>query len=134
ALLAARYLRDFSQKRGIERVEATGNKVVMDERQFIHSHELDNGQTVASDFFIDCTGFKGLLIEGALNIGYEEWTHYLPCDRAVAVQTENASGLHPFTIATAREAGWTWKIPLQHRTGNGYVFSSQYCTDDQAID
>ncbi len=134
AILAARYLRELCKTRGVERIEATVNKVVVDERQFIHSLELDNGQTLTSDFFIDCTGFKGLLIEGALNIGYEDWTHYLPCNRAVAVQTENTSGLHPYTIATAREAGWTWKIPLQHRTGNGYVFSSQYCSDEQAID
>lgn len=134
AVLAARYLRDFSCARGVERIESTVTKVTVNDRQFISSLELSNGTTVTSDFFIDCTGFKALLIEDALNIGYEDWTHYLPCNRAVAVQTENMSGLHPFTIATAREAGWTWKIPLQHRTGNGYVFSSQYCSDDRAID
>ena len=134
AVLAARYLRDFSQARGVERIEATVNNVVLDDRQFIQSLELNNGAVMGSDFFIDCTGFKGVLIDGALKIGYEDWTHYLPCNRAVAVQTENASGLHPYTIATARDAGWTWKIPLQHRTGNGYVFSSQYCSDEQAIE
>jgi tryptophan halogenase len=134
AVLAARYLREHSQGRGVEKIEATVNRVVVDEQQFIRALELNNGTTVTSDFFIDCTGFKGLLIEGALDIGYEDWTHYLPCNRAIAVQTKNTGEPQPFTVATAREAGWTWKIPLQHRTGNGYVFSSQYCTDDKAMD
>src|SRR5690606_14796125 len=109
-------------------------RVVVDDQQYIRAVELSNGATVASDFFIDCTGFKGLLIEEALSVGYEDWSHYLPCDRAVVVQTENTDELLPYTISTAREAGWTWKIPLQHRTGNGYVFSAQYCSDDSAID
>jgi tryptophan halogenase len=134
AVLAARYLRDFSVKRGVERIEATVNKVSIDERQFIRSLVLNSGATITSDFFIDCSGFKGILISEALKIGHEDWTHYLPCNRAVAVQTENVSGLHPYTIATARDAGWTWKIPLQHRTGNGYVYASQYCSDDKAMD
>lgn len=134
AILVARYLREFSVGRGVERIEATVNEVVVDERQFITALTLNNGTTLTSDFFIDCTGFKGLLIGEALKIGYEDWIHYLPCNRAVAVQTENTGDLPPFTIATARAAGWTWKIPLQHRTGNGYVFSSQYCSDDEAVD
>jgi tryptophan 7-halogenase len=134
AVLAARYLREFSQGRGIERIEATVDDVVVDEQQFIRSLRLNNGITISSDFFIDCTGFKGLLINEALKIGYEDWTHYLPCNRAVALQTENMGDPNPFTVATALEAGWTWKIPLQHRTGNGYVFASQYCSDDKAAD
>ena len=134
AVLAARYLRDLSLGRGVERVEATVKNVIVDERQFISAVELTNSATIASDFFIDCTGFKGLLIEEALKVGYEDWTHYLPCNRAVAVQTENTGELLPYTIATARASGWTWKIPLQHRTGNGYVFSNQYCSDDQAVE
>lgn len=133
AVLAARYLRDFSQSRGVERIEANVTNVVIDERQFIQSLELNNGTRVSGDFFIDSTGFKGLLIEKALGVGYESWAHYLPCDRAVAVQTATVGELPPFTVATARDAGWSWKIPLQHRTGNGYVFSSQYCSDDEAI-
>ena len=88
---------------------------------------------VNSDFFIDCTGFTGLLIEKSLKVGYEDWLHYLPCNRAVTVQTEQVNNPVPYTIATAQEAGWSWKIPLQHRTGNGYVFSSQYCSDDKAV-
>ena len=134
ALLAARYLRELSLVRGVERIEKTVNKVVVDERKFINALKLNDGTTVTSDFFIDCTGFKGLLIEDALKIGYKDWSHYLPCNRAIAVQTENTGDPQPFTVVTAREAGWSWKIPLQHRTGNGYVFSSQYCTDDKAVD
>lgn len=133
AVLVARFLRELSQSRGIKRIEATVNKVIVDERQFISSLELNDGTTVESDFFIDCTGFKGLLIEEALKVGYEDWSDYLPCDRAATVQTENTGDFPPYTISTAREAGWSWKIPLQHRTGNGYVFSSQYCSDDEAI-
>lgn len=133
AILAARYLRDFSITQGITRVEATVKKVVLNENHFIHSLELGNGATIESDFFIDCTGFKGVLIEEALKVGYESWANYLPCDRAVVVQTENTGEPRPYTVSTAREAGWTWTIPLQHRTGNGYVFSSQYCSDDNAI-
>jgi tryptophan 7-halogenase len=134
AVLVARYLREFSLSRGVERIEATVDKVIVNERQFITTLELNNGTAITSDFFVDCTGFKGLLIADALNVGYEEWTHYLPCNRAVAVQTESIGELPPYTIATAREAGWTWKIPLQHRTGNGYVFSNQYCSDEQAVE
>lgn len=132
AVLAARYLRDLSISRHVERIEATVNKVVLDERQFIHTLELNNGSKVTSDFFIDCTGFKGLLIHEALKVGYHDWAHYLPCDRAVTVQTENTGDPPPFTVATAREAGWSWRIPLQHRTGNGYVYASRYCTDKDA--
>lgn len=134
AVLVARYLRKHSVARGIERIEATVEKVIVDEQQFISRLELNNGTAIEGDFFIDCTGFKGLLIGDALNIGYQNWGNYFPCDRAVAVQTSNTGVPSPFTIATARDAGWTWKIPLQHRTGNGYVFSSQYCSDQKAID
>ena len=84
------------------------------------------------DLFIDCSGFRGLLIEQALKTGYDEWTKWLPCDRAAAVPCENAGPLTPYTRATAREAGWQWRIPLQHRTGNGYVYSSNFISDDEA--
>jgi tryptophan halogenase len=133
AAYAARYLRDITQSRGVERIEGTVASVQMNERQFIQSVQLTNGQTVESDFFIDCTGFKGLLISETMNVGYEDWSHYLPCNRAVAAQTENAGEPLPYTLASARAAGWMWKIPLQHRTGNGYVFASDYCSDDEAI-
>ncbi|WP_323813331.1 tryptophan halogenase family protein [Cellvibrio sp. NN19] len=132
AVLAARYLRSVSIDNGVERIEATVKSVQLNEINFIESVLLSDGQKVNADFFIDCTGFKGLLIEETLKVGYENWSNYLPCNRAVAVQTENIHEPAPFTIATARAAGWTWKIPLQHRTGNGYVFASDYCSDDEA--
>ncbi|OJU11675.1 MAG: hypothetical protein BGN85_05620 [Alphaproteobacteria bacterium 64-11] len=99
---------------------------------FIQGITLADGQSLAADFFIDCTGFRGLLIEDALKTGYEDWRHWLPCDRAVAVPCEGNGALEPFTRATAREAGWQWRIPLQHRTGNGYVYCSRHISDDQA--
>jgi tryptophan halogenase len=134
AIQVARYLRDLCHKRGVTRIESTVKNVIVDQKKFIKSLELDNGSTVSSDFFIDCTGFTGLLIDKALKVGYEDWSDYLPCNRAVTVQTEHVSNPVPYTIATAQEAGWSWKIPLQHRTGNGYVFSSQFCSDEQAIE
>jgi len=82
--------------------------------------------------FIDCSGFRGLLIEQTLKTGYEDWTHWLPCNRAMAVPCENAGPPTPYTRSTARESGWQWRIPLQHRTGNGYVYSSAHISDDEA--
>ena len=93
---------------------------------FIESVTLKNGARVAGDLFIDCSGFRGLLIEQALKTGYEDWTHWLPCDRAVAVPSEKTGPATPYTRSTARNAGWQWRIPLQHRTGNGYVYSSAH--------
>ncbi|WP_099035848.1 tryptophan halogenase family protein [Lacimicrobium alkaliphilum] len=134
AVQVARYLRSLCHQRGVIRTEATVNNVIVDEKAFIRSLELDNGSTVNSDFFIDCTGFTGLLIEKSLQVGYQDWSDYLPCNRAVTVQTASVGHPVPYTIATAREAGWSWKIPLQHRTGNGYVFSSRFCSDEKALD
>lgn len=132
AVMAARYLRSVAQANGVMRIESTVNTVALDQRGYIASISLVDGQKITADFFIDCTGFKGLLIEETLQVGYDNWSNYLPCNRAVAVQTENTHEPVPFTVATARDAGWTWKIPLQHRTGNGYVFASDYCSDDEA--
>ncbi|WP_339616551.1 tryptophan halogenase family protein [uncultured Gilvimarinus sp.] len=134
AIAVSCFLRELSQARGVKRIEATVDKALVDERNFITSLELNDGSLIESDFYIDCTGFKGLLIQDALNVGYEDWGEYLPCNRAVTVQTENTASLAPYTVATARDFGWTWKIPLQHRTGNGYVFSSRYCSDEEATD
>ncbi len=133
AAYAARHMREITLERGVKRIEATVASVQTDERQCIQSLLLTNGEKVESDFFIDCTGFKGLLISETLKVGYEDWSNYLPCNRAVAAQSENAGDPLPYTTASARAAGWTWKIPLQHRTGNGYVFASDYCSDDEAI-
>ncbi|GAA0822620.1 tryptophan 7-halogenase [Colwellia asteriadis] len=133
AVLVGRYLRDFAKQAGVKRVIGHVEAVTKNEADFISKLILKDGQEVAGDFFIDCTGFQGLLIEGALQTGYDDWSQYLPCNRAVTVQTENIDEPTPYTVSTAREAGWTWCIPLQHRTGNGYVFCDKYCSDEQAI-
>ncbi len=94
----------------------------------VRALKLEDGRELAADFFIDCTGFRGLLIEQALKTGYDDWTHWLPCDRAQAVPSASTQPLLPYTRATALEAGWQWRIPLQHRTGNGHVYSSAFTT------
>mgnify|MGYP006173416715 CR=1 FL=1 len=95
---------------------------------------LDDGRIIEGDLFVDCSGFRGLLIEQALKTGYEDWTHWLPCDRAVAMPCAKAGEPTPYTRSTAREAGWQWRIPLQHRTGNGHVYSSGFISDGDAAD
>jgi tryptophan halogenase len=132
ASLYAKYLRGFAEARGVERTDAKVVDVKLrGEDGFVESIQLDTGATVAGDLFIDCSGFRGLLIEQALKTGYDEWTKWLPCDRAAAMPCENEGPLPPYTRATAREAGWQWRIPLQHRTGNGYVYSSNFISDDE---
>lgn len=100
---------------------------------FIESVILEDGQAIEGDLFIDCTGFRGLLIEKTLNTGYENWGHWLPCDRAIAAQTESKGPVVPYTKAIAHKAGWRWRIPLQHRMGNGLVYSSKHMSDDEAM-
>ena len=95
---------------------------------------MASGAVESADLFIDCSGFRGLLIEGALKTGYDDWSHWLPCDRAVAMPSENVGPPTPYTRSTAREAGWQWRIPLQHRTGNGYVYCSQFLEDSKAAE
>ncbi len=133
ATLYARYLRKYAEKRGVQRVEGRITSVQQREGDgHVTSVTLQSGEVVAGDLFIDCSGFRGLLIEGALQTGFEDWSHWLPCDRAVAVPCANAPALLPYTRATARQAGWQWRIPLQHRIGNGHVFSSKYMSEDEA--
>ncbi|SEW23627.1 tryptophan halogenase family protein [Luteibacter sp. 329MFSha] len=133
AALYARYLRAYSEARGVRRTEGRIRDVELDPATgHVRAVLLDDGERVEGDLFIDCSGFRGLLIEGALKTGYEEWTRWLPCDRALAVPCERVEAPTPYTRCTAREAGWQWRIPLQHRTGNGYVYSSQYIGDDAA--
>lgn len=133
--LYARYLRQYSEQRGVERIEGRIDKALQNpETGYIEGVHLEGGRTVEADFFIDCTGFRGLLIEGALNSGYEDWTHWLPCDRAVAMPCEASDDFTPYTRSTAHDAGWQWRIPLQHRTGNGYVYCSQYIDEDRAAE
>lgn len=133
ASLYARFLREYSETRGVIRTEgkvigAQLNK----ENGFIESITLASGQVMEADFFIDCSGFRGILIEDALKTGYDDWSHWLPCDRAWAVPCESAEHLTPYTRSTARAAGWQWRIPLQHRIGNGHVFSSKFMSEDEA--
>ncbi|WP_416306952.1 tryptophan halogenase family protein [Neptunicella sp. SCSIO 80796] len=131
--LVGQYLRQFSENLGVTRIEGLVEKVIKTAGGDIASVRLQSGQVVNGDFFIDCSGFRGLLIEESLQSGYDDWSGYLPCNRAVTVQTDNVGEPSPYTVATAKDAGWTWRIPLQHRTGNGYVFCDKYCSDDQAI-
>jgi tryptophan halogenase len=131
--LYAAYLRAYAEARGAERTEGRVVEVQLrPEDGFISGLRLGSGETIAGDLFIDCSGFRGLLIEEALHSGYEEWTRWLPCDRALAVPSATLGPPAPFTRSTARSAGWQWRIPLQHRTGNGYVFSSAFVGEAEA--
>ncbi len=133
ASLVASYLRAFSEKQGVMRTEGKIVDVTLKEPDgFIESVTLEDGRRVNGDFFIDCSGFRGLLIEQALETGYEDWTEWLPCDRAVAVPCRSVEPLTPYTQAIARRAGWQWRIPLQHRIGNGHVYCSEHMSDDEA--
>jgi len=131
--LYAQYLRRYAEQRGVRRLERKVEQVELRSADgFIQALRLDDGGRVEADLYIDCSGFRGLLIEQALHTGYEDWTHWLPCDRAIAVPCESAGALTPYTRSTARSAGWQWRIPLQHRIGNGYVYCSRYLSDDEA--
>lgn len=128
------YLRRYAESKGVERVE--GKVIHVDqnaETGFIEAIQTEDGRKFEADFFVDCSGFRGLLIEGALQTGYYDWSKWLPANRAVAVGCEKKAGpTIPYTKATAKAAGWQWRIPLQHRTGNGHVYCSEFISDDQA--
>jgi tryptophan halogenase len=131
--LYAVFLRRLAEGMGVRRIEGKIVHVAQHaESGFVESVKLADGRVVAGDFFIDCSGFRGLLIEQTLKAGYEDWSHWLPCDRAVAVPSERSEATTPYTRSIARESGWQWRIPLQHRTGNGYVYCSQFISDDEA--
>ena len=132
ANLFAAYLRVFAEARGVTRTEGKIQSVALREDGYLASLTLESGENVEADFFIDCTGFRGLLIEGALRTGYEDWTRWLPCDRAVAVPCERGGPLSSHTLTSARDVGWQWRIPLQHRVGNGYVYCSGFIEDEAA--
>ncbi len=135
AALYADYLRAFSEARGLVRTEGKVVHVETDaESGDIRSLMLESGEVVAGDLFIDCSGFRGLLIDGSQKVAWQDWSAWLPCDRALAVPSRLAGELLPFTRATALEAGWQWRIPLQHRTGNGYVYSSAFISDEAAAE
>lgn len=129
------YLRKISEKHGTKRVEGKIKDVNLDaDTGFIQSLTLESGKTIDGDLFLDCTGQRALLIEGALHTGFEDWSHWLPCDSAIAVQTESTGSIKPYTRSIAHEFGWQWRIPLQHRVGNGMVFCSKYVSDEQALE
>jgi tryptophan halogenase len=129
----AKFLRAFAERNGLRRIEGKIKEVRQDAGTgFIKALELHSGQVIEGDLFIDCTGFRGLLIEQTLKAGYEDWSHWLPCDSAAAVQTELTGAAPPFTRSIAHGSGWRWCIPLQHRVGNGLVFSSGFQADDAA--
>ena len=133
ASLYAKFLRKLSESRGVKRIE--GKIVDVKQREgdgHVEAVVLESGVRVEGELFIDCSGFRGLLIEQTLKTGFEDWSHWLPCDRAQAVPCESAPVLTPYTRSTAHAAGWQWRIPLQHRIGNGHVYSSRHISDDEA--
>ena len=130
--LYAAFLRKYAEARGVTRVEGLLNGATRTADGDIAAVVTGDGRTIAGDFFIDCSGFRGLLIEQELQTGYEDWRHWLPCDRAVAVPCAPSGNFTPYTRSTARKAGWQWRIPLQHRIGNGHVFCSEFMSEDEA--
>ena len=131
--LYARYLRGISEARGVVRTEGRIVETLLRaEDGHIDAVVLESGEEVSGDLYIDCSGFRGLLIEQALETGYDDWSHWLPVDRALAVPCTSSEDFTPYTRSTARNAGWQWRIPLQHRTGNGHVYCSDYISDDEA--
>lgn len=135
ASLYAAYLRRYSEQRGVKRIEGKIIEVKQNpDSGYIESVRLENETLVEGDFFIDCSGFRGLLIEQTLKAGYEDWSRWLPVNKAVAVPCESSGQLLPYTRATAREFGWQWRIPLQHRIGNGYVFCDKFLPVDEATE
>lgn len=135
ATLYARYLRDFAEDRGVTRIEGIVKSVDQDaETGDITTLTLENGATISGDFFFDCTGFRSLLSGGTLDVGFTDWSHWLPCDSAQTVASERQGPLLPYTKATAKSAGWQWRIPTQTRTGNGHIYAGDFISDDDAID
>jgi tryptophan halogenase len=131
--LYAKFLRKFSEGYGVQRIEGKiTNVLTHDDTGFIKAIRLDSGAEIEGDLFIDCTGFRALLIGQTLHEPYEDWSHWLPCDSAVALQTESVGEAIPYTRSIARDAGWQWRIPLQHRVGNGMVYCSRYSSDEEA--
>ena len=132
--LYARFLRTMAEKSGTTRVEGRIAQVELNgESGDIAALVLERGERIEGDLFLDCTGFRALLIEGTLHAGFDDWSHYLPCDSAIALQTPNVRAPVPYTRAMAHDAGWQWRIPLQHRTGNGIVYCSRYLDRDAAL-
>ena len=132
ATLAAQYLKKFACARGLQHSFGKVQQVNRSANGFISDLILHNGEQIAGDFFIDCSGFNSVLTANALGVEFNDWSQYLPCDRAIVTRTTTTGPTAPYTQARAREAGWSWRIPLQNRVGRGYVYSSQFCSDTQA--
>jgi tryptophan halogenase len=129
----AHYLRRYALARGVRRTEGEVRNVsIHPQTGLVESVALGSGESIAADLFVDCSGSRGLLIQEALDTGYEDWSRWLPCDRAIVVHSQPVAAPGPYTLVTAREAGWQWRIPLQHRNGNGYVYSSAFIADESA--
>ena len=128
----AKYLRKLAEQQGVQRIEGRIETVNQLPNGDIASVQLSSGNIISGDLFIDCSGFSGLLIDKTLHSPFEDWSHWLPCDRAIAVQTSSTEPPIPYTRSIARDFGWQWRIPLQSRTGNGLVFSSKFASDDEA--
>ncbi|WP_299005889.1 tryptophan halogenase family protein [uncultured Caulobacter sp.] len=132
ARLVARYLRDYAEARGVKRTEGIVSDVITHADGSVAKVRMKDGREIEGDLFVDCTGFRSLLIGKTLETPFEDWSDMLLCDRAVVVQTENVGAPHPYTLSKAEAGGWRWRIPLQHRAGNGYVFCSRFVSDDEA--
>lgn len=133
ASLYARFLRRYAEANGVVRIEGKiVDTALAAETGFVETVTLADGTAIGADLFVDCSGFRGLLIEQTLESGYDDWSNWLPCNRAFAVPTQSHGPLGPYTRATARQAGWQWRIPLQHRVGNGHVYCSDFLSDDEA--
>jgi tryptophan halogenase len=132
AALVAKYLRSYSERLGVARMERTVQGATRRADGFLDELQFSDGSALRADLYIDCSGFRGVLIEQILNTGYLDWSAMLPCDRAVAFPTSSSAARPPYTHSRARAAGWHWRIPLQHRSGNGYVYASSHCSDEQA--
>ena len=131
--LYARFLRDYAESGGVTRHEGRISSVELDgETGFVKAVVLNDERRIEGDLFIDCSGFRSLLLGDALGVKYHDWSRWLPCDRAIALPSERTAPLLPYTRSTAHDAGWQWRIPLQHRTGNGHVYSSAHMSDDEA--
>lgn len=132
AKLVSAYLRRYAEARGVVRSEGNYVAAECNEAGFMSALVLADGRRIEGDFFIDCSGFRALLSEGVMGAGFEDWSDYLPCDRALVVKTAAAGSRMPYTTATARKSGWSWRIPLRNATGHGYVYASRFCSDAEA--
>ncbi len=133
ATLYAQFLRRWATARGVRRVEGQVTDVAQNPQTgHVETLTLKSGATISGDIFLDCSGFRSLLLGGTMGVAWQDWSEWLPCDRALAVPCGKADPLTPYTRSTAQRGGWIWRIPLQHRTGNGHVFASRFCSEDEA--